>query len=673
MPEDQPDLKSDAWQTPPVTIVGAGPVGVRLAAELVRLDPTQPVALFGEEQWQPYNRVQLSSYLTGDIGDLVLHEQLPDAGLISMHLGTRITRIDRDKCEIIDMLGNHHRYSTLVLATGSRAFVPPIPDVELAGVYTFRNLDDATKLKARSVRSQHTVVIGGGLLGLETARGMLRHHTRVTVVEQTRRLMFHQLDDDCASVLDEHITDMGIKTITDTSVASIDGDTRVESVQLSNGQRLDCDTVVIAAGIRPNIELAQDCGLKIGRGVRVDDSLQTSDPRIYAVGECAEHRKRVYGLVQPGFEQASVAAQRICGEFSYYAGSLTATRLKVVGLPVMSVGELERRRTLSSWWRDRLPGGFRKLLNWERRTLSWGDPKTGGFRRLYLDGNHLDAAMGVGDWEEFSRIQEGVSTRRRIWPWHLLRFYFTGVLWEAPGNVANWPATATVCNCKGVTRGELTAAFESGCTSVDSLSRRTGASTGCGSCRPLLAQLTGAVASLEPVRAAKWLTGAGILVALAALFSFLPLNMNYAASVQGDFSIDMLWRDSLLKQISGFTLLGMSVLLAFVSLRKRVSSFTWGSFDGWRLVHVLVGVVTLLVLVAHTGLRMGNNINFYLMFVFSGLVLAGAIAGFATGMQHVLPLSVARGVRSMSVWTHILLLWPLPALLGFHILKTYWY
>jgi nitrite reductase (NADH) large subunit len=188
----------------------------------------------------------------------------------------------------------------------------------------------------------------------------------------------------------------------------------------------------------------------------------------------------------------------------------------------------------------------------------------------------------------------------------------------------------------------------------------------------MLNQLLGDSA-IEPVPAAPVLVGAALVAALATLLWFLPVVIPYAETVQASLRFDELWRNSLFKQVSGFTLLGLSALLAVVSLRKRMRRLTWGSFDGWRAVHVLTGVLTLAVLVAHTGFRPGDNLNFYLMLVFSGLLLAGAAASAVMGLQHVLPLSLARRTRELSIWAHVLLLWPLPALLGFHVLKTYWY
>jgi nitrite reductase (NADH) large subunit len=642
------------WQQPPVVVIGAGPVGQRVAAELRSGDNSTGVVMFGDEPCAPYDRVRLSSYLAGDIDDTPLIEQARDDTGLMLYLGTRIVRIDRDARVVVDDAGEACPYSQLVLATGSQPLIPPIPGVDLPDVFTFRNLFDAERLKARTLRSRHMIVIGGGLLGLETARALRRFNTRVTVVEQATRLMFHQLDDECARALQRRVADLGIEVMTGMRVIRLIGNTRIEGVQLSDDRLVECDSVVVAAGILPNIGLAQECGLHTARGVLVDDQLRTNDPRIFAVGECAEHRQTLYGLVAPGYEQASVAAHVINGDDSSYSGSIRATRLKVVGCPVMSVGEVE--------------------TEWARREITRRDRKNGTLRKVFLDGDRLDAAMALGDWDEFSRIQEAVRTRRRVRPWRALRFRLTGSLWsdQGEGSVADWPASATVCNCKGIRRGQLTTAIDAGCTGLERLARQTGASTVCGSCKPLLIQLLGVI-DIEPVRGARILVVSAIVAAVVALFWFLPVSIPYADSVQASPSLDMLWRNGLFKQITGFTLLGFSVSLALVSVRKRTAWMRWGDFGGWRAVHVLLGVLTATVLVAHTGFRLGDNLNFYLMIVFAGLLMAGAAAGAVMGLQHVLPLSLARRTRELSLWMHVLLIWPLPALLGFHILKTYWY
>lgn len=647
------EFDRSAWSRPPTVIVGAGPVGQRLVAELRTHDLTREIVIFGEEPWAPYDRVKLSSWLAGK-AVIPPSNNLSDDSCLHVQLGTHITGVDRTRRLLVDDTGKTWAYDKLVLATGSRAFIPPIPGTGLNGVHTFRNLADAQQLMARSVRSRSMVVIGGGLLGLETARALHRFNTDVTIIEQSARLMFHQLDRDTSTVLREHVESLGIQVFCNARVVSINGDNEVQAVRLSSGQLIACDTVVIAAGITPNIELAVSCGLDTRRGILVDDSLSTRDPHILAIGECAEHRNKVYGLVKPGFEQAAVAAHLLSGKAAEYQGSLAATSLKVIDCPVASIGSVE--------------------TEWSRRELTWRDRKNGRIRRILLDGNRLDAAMGVGEWDEFSRIQEGVRTRRRVRPWRSLRFLLTGTLWsaESEGGVAGWPAAAVVCNCTGISRGELTRVVDKGCTGVDCLARQTGASTVCGSCKPLLVQLLG-TASIEPVRAFRVLTAAAIIAALVTLGWFMPVVIPYADTVQVPVRMDELWRNGLFKQISGFAVLALSVVLGLVSLRKRLPWIKWGGYDGWRAVHVLIGVITVSVLVMHTGFRSGENLNFYLILVFSALLLAGAVASAVMGLQHKLPITLARRTRALALWSHILLLWPLPALLGFHILKTYWY
>lgn len=639
---------------PPVVIIGAGPVGQRVAAEFLQQSRHRSVQvfLFGDEPRELYDRVQLSGYLAGEIADV--NTALADDPRLVRHLGTRITAIDRRQRLVIDNAGRACPWSRLVLATGSHATLPPIPGIGLGHVYRFRDLNDAERLMARTVRSRHTVVIGGGLLGLEAARAMRRFNTRVTVIEQAAHLMFHQLDGDGAALLNTGMRQLGIEVITAARVRRLHGNAAVEAVELADGESLACDTVVIAAGITPNIELARDCGLYTRRGILVDDQLRSSDPYIFAAGECAEHRSRVYGLVAPGYEQAAVVAHVLARRSVSYTGSTTATRLKVAGCELFSAGEIQQECP--------------------RHTLEYLEGNGSVYRKLFLAGNRLEAAYALGAWPDASRIQEAVRQRRRLWPWQLKRFRLTGSPWPGDGEdgIAAWPATATVCNCSNVSRGTLTRAVDQGCRDLDSLCKATGAATVCGSCRPLLRQLLGAV-EVEPVRAARFLTSAAVLAGLATLLFLLLPAIPYNRSVQATLQWDALWRDGLLKQFSGYTLLALSLSLGFLALPKRIRRIDWGDFAGWRAVHAGIGILAAVVLVAHTGLRLGSELNLLLMLTFLGVLLSGALLSAASGRQHALPLGFARRARRLSAWTHILLLWPLPALLGFHVLKSYWF
>lgn len=647
---------SAATGAPPVVVIGAGPAGVRVAQELCRRDSATPVVLYGEEASEPYNRVRLSSFLIGELDwqALTRDSTLPPGANIETRYGFRVTAIDRENRCVRDATGCVQPYSKLVLATGSRPYVPEIPGIKLPGVYTFRDVRDAHRLLARRVRSRRTVVLGGGLLGLEAARAMQRFNTGVCVVEHYNRLMMRQLDAAAAGDLLAHVRALGIEVILDDGVKRVTGETAVTGVHLRSDRVLPCDTVLVATGIQPNIELARAAGLPIGRGVCVNDSMQTSDPHVYAVGECAEHRNRVYGFVAPGLEQAAVAAHSIAGGRANYGGSLVAARLKVLDLPVFSMGPVteEERLNLGREWQYRADGVYRKLVTWRGR---------------------LVGAIALGACPDLGRLQEAVVRGRRIWPWQLLRFARTGSPWpEAEqDSVLAWPAAAAVCSCTGVTRGQLGEALTAGCRTVEALAARTGASTVCGSCRPLLSELAGAGAP-APARGWKVLLGTGGVAAPVALALALVILVPYAATVQVPWQWDLLWRESFWKQVSGFSVLGLSVLLATISLRKRIRRFTLGDFPVWRVVHAVLGTLTLAGLAVHTGGRLGSNLNFTLMAAFLGVVALGAVAGGVIALKHRLGAGAAR-LRRTWLWTHVLLTWPIPVLLAFHVFKTYYF
>ena len=643
----------------PVIIVGAGPVGVRAAQELRRRSPRLPLVIFGAEAWHPYNRVRLSSALAGEVSWASVSREviLPQDALTTAHFGCAVVAIERQHRRIRDALGRAHPYAALILATGSMPHVPDIPGTGLAGVYTFRDMNDAQRLLARRVRSRRTVVLGGGLLGLEAARAMRRFNTEVWVVEHCDRLMPRQLDAGAAEALIKHVRCAGIRVVLADGARAIVGEGRVEGVRLRSGETLACDTVVIATGIVPNTRLARQAGLAVGRGIRVDDQLRTSDPHIYAIGECAEHRGQVYGLVAPGLEQAAVVAHVITGGDARYVGSVTATRLKVLRIPVFSVGEAVGEPAFDA-----------------ARHRVYAEPARGVYRKVVVRSGRLVGAIAVGEWSELSRLQEAVQSRRRVWPWQLARFQRTGLLWsgETRHSVAQWPSSATVCNCTGVTRGRLEEALAAGCATVEELSARTGASTVCGSCRPLLAELIGGTGRPLPARGAKPLfVFSAIALTAALLLAFW--SMPYPETADLPWRWDQLWRDGFYKQVSGFVLLGFMAALAGLGLRKRLTGFRWGDFAAWRVAHAVLGVAALAALLVHTGGRMGDRLNLLLSACVVGATLAGAFAAGVIACDHTLVARAARRLREASLWIHILLLWPLPVLLVFHILKFYWY
>lgn len=641
----------------PVVIVGAGPVGIRAAQEVHRRQPEQPIVIYGDEPTEPYNRVRLSGFLIGELDWQALTRdlQLPAHPAITTRYGCAVTAIDREQRCVHDASGHLQPYSRLILATGSRPHIPDIPGIRLPGVYAFRDARDAQALLARRVRSRKTVVLGGGLLGLEAARAMQRFNTEVCVIEHYSRLMMRQLDDDAAGYLERTVRAMGIAIILGDGVKSVLGGNAVSGIQLRSGREIECDTLIVATGIAPNVVLARAAGLHVNRGIRVNDALQTSDAGIYAVGECAEHRDTVYGIVAPGLEQAAVAAHTATGGSAVYAGSTLATRLKVVNLPVFSMGIVTPEATPD----------FSRTITYRNKTV---------YRKLVTHRGRLIGGIVIGECPELSRLQEAITNRRRVMLWQVVRFVHTGLLWpeEELGSVAAWPATATVCNCTGVTCGTLRLAMAEGCTTAEALAARTGASTVCGSCRPLLAEIVGSSAPPEPARGWKLLAGTSGFAGITALALALVILVPYAATVQLPWQWDMLWRESFWKQVSGFTVLGLTALLLVMSLRKRIRRFTLGDFPLWRLAHVLLGALTLAGLAAHTGGRMGSNLNFMLMSAFLVAIVVGAMAGGLIALEHRLGTGVAR-LRRSGLWAHILIAWPIPVLLGFHVLKSYYY
>lgn len=654
------NLVGSAVAPDPIVIVGTGPVGVRTVQELMRANPGQEIVIYGDEPWEPYNRVRLTQMLAGHStwADVFKSLTLPDVPNLEKRYNCPIVEIDRHARIAVDSLGYRQRYSKLVLAVGSRPHVPNISGVSLDGVFTFRNMSDVQGLLARRVRSRKTLVIGGGLLGIEAAKALQRSHIEVSVIEHGSRLMERQLDERAGELICEHLTDLGIKSYLGDSVKEITGDRLVEGVRLRSGTELSFDTVVIATGIIPNTKLARDIGISVGRGIRVNDQLQTSDENIYAVGECTEHRGQVYGLVAPGLEQASVAAHSMLGKKANYKGSISAANLKVVGKKVFSIGRVTEET----------------ITNIDQ-IVEYGEASSGEYRKLVLRQHKLVGAIAIGEWDEVSRLQEGVTFRRQVWPWQLLRFKRTGKLWpaQASDDVRQWPAMAAVCNCTGVTRGALSAAIAGGCQTVESLAECTGASSVCGSCKPKLAQLVGAAA--EPVvdKGRDALFATSFLGLIAALLIFVVSPIAFPSSVQLGWHLSELWSDGFYKQVTGFTLLGLSVVAMLLSLRKRIKKFSLMEFGYWRVMHAVLGVLTLAVLLLHTGMSMGQNLNFMLMFCFVGLALVGAFAAAMTAYESGKASLVLGRWRRCTTWAHIFLFWPLPVLLGFHILKSYYF
>ena len=640
----------------PVIIVGNGPAGMQCLVELRRRGVTTPVKLFGAERWAPYDRVKLSTFLSGSTGfdDLTnLPDELDDS--VEHLVGRPITVINPSRRWVEDCLGQRHHYSALVLALGSDAHIPSIPGTTLSGVLRFRDMADAQALMARRLRSTHTVVIGGGLLGIEAAHGLCRFGTKVTLIQHADRLMNRQLDSEAAGIVADNLREAGVDVRLTTSVRRIEGSERVESVVLADGTTLSCDTVVFATGIAPRTELARKAGLKVASGIRVDASMRTSDPAIYAVGECAQYQDQVCGLVMPALQQARVAAGCLAGGGDSYTPVADSTWLKVLSLEVFSAGHFTDEE--------------RGLVH---RTLVFRRPEEGIYRALMLRTGRLVGVVSVGAWPERQQILNRIADGRRLLPWELLRFRFTGELNEGgAGQVSEWPASTVICQCKGLTRGQLQDFIGEG-SNVVSLKSASGAGTVCGGCEPLLDSLcTGGAAAARKVPGGTPLAIVSAIAAcLMALAFWLP-SPAPAASVQDISLFEQFSRNGLWRQWSGYAVLVASGLLLLMSLKKRFPKVPMGGFSGWRIAHAVLGLAALMLLYWHTGFSLGENLNRWLMLSFIGSALVGMTAALLTRLQAAM--SGVGWLRQGSTWLHILVCWPLPALLIFHIVSAYYF
>src|SRR5262245_5444801 len=325
-----------------LVVVGNGMAGVACVEEILKHAPRFEITIFGDETHVNYNRILLSSVLAGERSaeEITLNPmEWYQRNGIRLRLGIRIVAVDPIGKSVTGDDGSVTPYDTLLLATGSSPFMPRIEGLHRDNVFVFRTLDDTRKLLERSGPGVNAVVIGGGLLGLEAARGLQVQGCQVTVVHLMTTLMERQLDANAGNYLTGKMEDLGIRVLLGRTTTAIVGNGHAEGVALEDGSILEADLVVVAAGIRPNVELGRQAGLYINRGIVVNDHMETSDPDIFAVGECVEHRGTCYGLVAPLLEQGRVLAATITGNKGpTYTGSIPASKLKIMGVDVFSAG-----------------------------------------------------------------------------------------------------------------------------------------------------------------------------------------------------------------------------------------------------------------------------------------------------------------------------------------------
>jgi len=465
--------------TEKLVIIGNGMAPGRALERLFETTPNKfDVTIFNAEPRVNYDRIMLSPVLSGEkqFDDIIIHG---DAWYIehgiTLYKGHKIVAIDREARTVTSNHGEVATYDRLVIATGSVPFIIPVPGNNLAGVLTYRDLDDVHAMMLAAKSRGRAVVIGGGLLGLEAAAGLNEQGMDVTIVHVMPTLMERQLDPAAGYLLGEAIKARGIKVLTSANTKQILGDKRVTGLELADGTVLPADLVVMAVGIRPNAALAREAGLAVNRGIVVDAQMRTSDPAIYALGECAEVNGQCFGLVAPLYDMANVLAAQLAGDATAtFTPVATATRLKVTGINLYSAG-------------DFADGD-------DREEIVLRDAAAGVYKRLVLKDNAIVGTVlygetGDGPWF-FDMLKRGVDTSELRDTLIFGQAYQGGAPLDPTAAVAALPDEAEICGCNGVCKGKITGAITGkGLTSLDDVRAHTKASASCGTCTGLVEQL----------------------------------------------------------------------------------------------------------------------------------------------------------------------------------------
>ena len=468
-----------------LVVIGNGMAGARVVEEILARGGAGQfsITMFGDEPYGNYNRIMLSHVLSGEESqdDIFLNslEWYIENGIL-LHAGVRVQRIDRFAQMVFSDDGQITPYDELIIATGSRSFVPPMdglytPDgLLLPGVFAFRTIDDTRGMIDYVTRDDHrrAVVIGGGLLGLEAARGLQGHGIDVDVVHSGRWLMNAQLGREGGEVLRRSMAELGIGIFTNNRATTIWGPDKVQGVRLRDETEIDCDLVVVAAGIRPNTDVATTSGFTVERAIVVDDQMRTvDDDHVFAVGECVQHRGEVYGLVAPLWEQAVVLADVITGNNpqAAYLGSRTATKLKVAGVEVAAMGLTEPERDTDEH-------------------IVFSEPKRGVFKSVVIRDGKVVGATLLGDSKKLAFLQQAFDRGLPL-PEERVELLFDLGGPPAEVGVAELADDAQICNCNGVCKSTIVDTVKGGCKTVSGVMDATRAGKGCGSCKGLVAQL----------------------------------------------------------------------------------------------------------------------------------------------------------------------------------------
>ncbi|MGB2129559.1 MAG: nitrite reductase large subunit NirB [Flavicella sp.] len=466
-----------------VLVVGNGMVGYKFCEKFVAAGVASgyKIIVFGEEPRPAYDRVHLSEYFADQNAERL--SMAPRAWYeengITLITNERVIDIDRGAKSITTVSDTSYSYDYLVLATGSSAFVPPIPGIEKEGVFVYRTIEDldATMAYVAKLKSEGTAknaaILGGGLLGLEAGKAILDMDLSASVVEFAPRLMPRQLDNDASKVLQGKLENLGIEVLLSKATKSIKGDTFITGMDFGHGDELNVDMLLVSAGIRPRDELAKSCGLEVGErgGILVSNDMKTSDPSIYAIGECALLNQMIYGLVAPGYDMAGIAVGQIIGEEKLMPSSIDmSTKLKLSGIDVASFGDAlnEEGEGVDIVFENKFQGIYKKIV-------------------VSKDGKLLLGGILVGDASDYNMLHQiflnGMPIPEN--PEDLILGARGGNA-ESFGSVLDLPDTAVVCSCEAVSKGDICCKVEAGTSSLKELALETKATTGCGGCKPMV-------------------------------------------------------------------------------------------------------------------------------------------------------------------------------------------
>jgi nitrite reductase (NADH) large subunit len=464
-------------------VIGNGMAGARAVEEILARGGGDlfDITMFGNEPHGNYNRILLSNVLNGtqDASEIFLNPlEWYAENNINLHTGVHITKIDRERRVLHTDSRDDYAYDKLIIATGSRPFVPPMEGVTVdggqdkPGVFVFRTIDDCHKIAGYATKCRRAAVIGGGLLGLEAARGLLNYGVEVHVVHLKDHLMENQLDPMAGGILKTTLEKMGVRFHLGKSTKAILGDEEVTGLAFTDGNELVCDMVVVSAGIRPNAEIGKEAGLTVGRAIVVDDHMRSvDDADIYAVGECTEHRGKLYGLVAPLWEQGQVLADHITGRNpeSRYHGSKLATKLKVMGVELASMGITE-----SEFDTDEV--------------VQFCEPRRGVYKKMIIRDNALVGAILLGDTSKAAPLMQAFD-RSSALPEDRASLIFDIGAPNTQSTMLEMPDSTQVCNCNGVSKGQIRKCVESGKRSLKMVMDATRAGSGCGSCKALVKEI----------------------------------------------------------------------------------------------------------------------------------------------------------------------------------------